>query len=109
VAGDDHDFSIESQKAGPEGADYYVDEEGNHYNTLSRNFEYILCCGDGAIEPARGEECEVEGSQCNATGLCNGLPLIGTCNSECKCDADSYTCSDLIPIPSPTQLATPIE
>jgi hypothetical protein len=109
VAGDDHDFSIESQKAGPKGADYSVDEEGNHYNTLSRNFEYILCCGDGAIEPARGEECEVEGSQCNATGLCNGLPLIGTCNSECKCDADSYTCSDLIPIPSPTQLATPIE
>jgi hypothetical protein len=27
VAGNDQDFSEESQKAGPEGADYYLDEE----------------------------------------------------------------------------------
>jgi hypothetical protein len=109
VAGNDHDFSEESQKAGPEGADYYVDEEGTHYNTLERNFKYISCCGDGAVQPENGEECEGEGSQCNATGLCYGLPLIGTCDDKCKCDTSSYTCSDVSTEPSPSPSLAPLE
>jgi hypothetical protein len=109
VSGDDHAFDIESQKKGPNNADYWVDEEGTHHNTLSRNFEYIMCCGDGAVEAERGEECEAPGSACNSTGLCGGLPIYGTCSDECKCNSDFSSCSDVFPDSSPSPFASQVE
>jgi len=109
VAGNDHDFSVESQRAGPPRADYVLDQEGNHYTTLPRNFEYIMCCGDGAVEAERGEECEAPGSACNSTGLCGGLSIYGTCSDECKCNADFSSCSDVFPDSSPSPFASQVE
>jgi hypothetical protein len=80
----DHDFPDSSLASSPAGANNIEDPEGGHYDTITRNFKYRYCCGDGKVQ-VESENCDPEGSDCDLTLPNNIWVVPGECNNSCQC------------------------
>jgi len=90
-------FSMDAQR-GPinDPLLVFVDPEGGHFDTITRNRHFVTCCGDEVINGSETCEHEDEGKQCDNfaeefTGVCRGCKCLpeDTANS-CKCVAVDY-------------------